>query len=120
MSAFEQATPPSGADPVDAAAVETWRIRSGRPRFPVDLTTESFPAEDPAAEAAIDTTKGCFLGQESVAKTATFGHPTHLVRAFTVDGPAAVPTRSSQGTRPSGPSRAPPRSGSGRQQKEPR
>ena len=73
---------------VDAAIVDAWRIRQGLARFPADLSSDSFPAEDPAAQAAIDTTKGCFLGQESVAKIRNLGHPTHLVRAFR--GPAGV------------------------------
>lgn len=63
-------------------AVEGWRVRHGRARFPRDLTAASTPAEDPDAEGAIDSTKGCFLGQEAVAKIRNLGHPTHLVRAF--------------------------------------
>ncbi len=64
---------------IDDEALEIWRIRHGVVRFPIDLTAESIPAEDPATEATIDTAKGCFLGQESVAKVRNLGRPPFVV-----------------------------------------
>jgi tRNA-modifying protein YgfZ len=61
-------------------ALEVRRIRRGIPRFPMDLTEESVPAEA-ALDDLIDVTKGCFLGQESVAKIRNLGHPAKLVAA---------------------------------------
>jgi folate-binding protein YgfZ len=61
-----------------------WRIRRGVARFPIDLTEESVPAEA-GLDALIDTTKGCFLGQESVAKIRNLGHPARVVRALRSD-----------------------------------
>jgi folate-binding protein YgfZ len=52
---------------VGGEALEVWRIRRGVARFPIDLTEGSVPAEA-GLDALIDTGKGCFLGQESVAK----------------------------------------------------
>ncbi len=66
------------------AALEVRRIRRGVPRFPVDLTPDSVPAEA-ALDDLIDLTKGCFLGQESVAKIRNLGHPAKLVRAARTD-----------------------------------
>jgi folate-binding protein YgfZ len=71
----------SGFVPVDPAAVETVRIRRGIPRFPVDLDEDSLPAETDL-EQSFDFTKGCFLGQESVAKVRNLGHPARVVIAF--------------------------------------
>jgi folate-binding protein YgfZ len=71
----------SGFVPVDPAAVETVRIRRGIPRFPVDLDEDSLPAEADL-EQSFDFTKGCFLGQESVAKVRNLGHPARVVIAF--------------------------------------
>lgn len=68
----------SGFVGVDPVAVETLRIRRGIPRFPVDLDEDSLPAEADL-EQAIDFTKGCFLGQESVAKVRNLGHPARVV-----------------------------------------
>jgi len=70
-----------GAIEASAEALERWRILHGLPRFPVDLDEESLPAEA-ALEDAIDLTKGCFLGQESVAKVRGLGHPTRVVLAL--------------------------------------
>jgi folate-binding protein YgfZ len=71
----------SGFVPVDPEAVETVRIRRGVPRFPVDLDEDSLPAEADL-EPSFDFTKGCFLGQESVAKVRNLGHPARVVIAL--------------------------------------
>jgi folate-binding protein YgfZ len=60
------------------AALERWRIRRGVPRMGVDLGTDALPAEA-GLDSAIDFTKGCFLGQESVAKVRNLGHPPRAV-----------------------------------------
>ncbi len=63
-----------------AGAVEAWRIRSGVPRFPVDLDEDSLPAEGGLDDGiVIDRSKGCYLGQESVAKVRNLGHPTRAI-----------------------------------------
>jgi folate-binding protein YgfZ len=74
-----------------AEAGEVWRIRRGVPRFPTDLDEESLPAEA-GLEYLIDFTKGCFLGQEAVAKVRNLGHPPRVVLALR----AAVPARSGE------------------------
>lgn len=62
-------------------ALEAWRIRRGVARFPVDLTEGSVPAEA-GLDHLIDAEKGCFLGQESVAKIRNLGHPARVIRAL--------------------------------------
>ena len=71
----------AGLIPVSPDAVDALRIRRGIPRFPVDLDEESLPAEADL-EPTIDLTKGCFLGQESVAKVRNLGHPPRVVLAM--------------------------------------
>lgn len=68
-----------------AAAVDAWRIRRGVVRFPLDVGEDSIPAEA-GLERLIDFTKGCFLGQESVAKVRNLGHPSKVVLALRADG----------------------------------
>jgi hypothetical protein len=72
-------------------AGDVWRIRRGVPRFPTDLDEESLPAEA-GLEYLIDFTKGCFLGQEAVAKVRNLGHPPRAVLALR----AAVPVGSGE------------------------
>lgn len=76
---------------VAPAAVEVWRIRVGRPRMGVDFDRSSIPAET-GLEDVIDETKGCFLGQESVARVRNLGHPPRLLRHL--EAPGAVPAGS--------------------------
>jgi tRNA-modifying protein YgfZ len=68
----------AGLTEATAEAVERWRVRRGTPRMGVDFGPDALPAEA-GLEAAIDFTKGCFLGQESVAKVRNLGHPPRAV-----------------------------------------
>jgi hypothetical protein len=79
-------------------AAEAWRIRRGVPRFPVDIDEDSLPAESGLDDqVTIDRTKGCYLGQESVAKVRNLGHPARVVLALRssvrVDAGATIVTR---------------------------
>jgi tRNA-modifying protein YgfZ len=70
----------AGLGRADLAAAEARRIRLGHPRFGFDLDAESLPAEAGLDSAPVtDRTKGCFLGQESIAKIANLGHPPRVV-----------------------------------------
>lgn len=79
---------PGDAVRVGAEALEAWRIRHGIAGFPIDLDADSLPAEAGLdAEPVIDRTKGCYLGQESVARVRNLGHPVRLVLAVRADAP---------------------------------
>jgi folate-binding protein YgfZ len=80
-----------GAVEASPEAGEVWRIRRGMPRFPTDFDEESLPAEA-GLEYLIDFTKGCFLGQEAVAKVRNLGHPPRVVLALR----AAIPVRTGE------------------------
>jgi tRNA-modifying protein YgfZ len=71
----------------DAGAVESWRVWIGRPRMGHDFDGSSLPA-DAGLESTIDVAKGCFLGQESVARVRNLGHPRTALRHVSLDGPA--------------------------------
>jgi folate-binding protein YgfZ len=72
--------PDAGSVTVGTEAFESWRIRLGLARFPVDLNPDSLPAEAGLdIEPVIDRTKGCYLGQESVARVRNLGHPPRVV-----------------------------------------
>ena len=80
-------------------AFEAWRVRRGVARFPIDLDEESLPAEAGLdREPVIDRSKGCYLGQESVAKVRNLGHPTRVVVPAILDGAASAGDRIRSGT----------------------
>ena len=62
-----------------SASAEAWRIIHGIARMGPDFDQRSLPSEA-ALESTIDATKGCFLGQESVARIANLGHPPRVLR----------------------------------------
>jgi len=79
---------------VGSTALEAWRIRRGAPRMEADFGQDALPAEA-GLEDTIDFEKGCFLGQESVAKVRNLGHPPRVLLpvrapAGTVAGTAVV------------------------------
>jgi folate-binding protein YgfZ len=74
--------PPPGVPEVDASAYESLRIRSGVPHMGAELTGATIPAEAGrwVVDASVSFTKGCFTGQELVARiNSRGGHvPRHL------------------------------------------
>jgi folate-binding protein YgfZ len=85
-----QITDPLAASFVRAEeeALERSRIALGIPRFGVDFQEGALPAEA-GLEETIDFTKGCFLGQESVAKVRNLGHPPTVLLALRASEPVA-------------------------------
>lgn len=80
--------PSDGSVLVGREALETWRIRRGIARFPIDLDADSLPAEAGLdVEPVIDRAKGCYLGQESVARVRNLGHPARVVLAVRAQRP---------------------------------
>jgi folate-binding protein YgfZ len=68
--------------------LEIRRIRRGDVRMGADFGSDALPAEA-GLEGAIDLTKGCFLGQESVAKVRNLGHPPRVLRHVRSQTPVA-------------------------------
>ncbi len=79
----------AGAEPVTEAAAEIVRVESGRPRFGREMTTATIPQEAGINERAVDFTKGCYIGQETVARLHYRGKPNRHLRGLRLAGPAA-------------------------------
>ena len=60
---------------MSAEAAELARIESGRPRFGSEMGPETMPAEAGIVERAVDFEKGCYIGQEPVARLHYRGRP---------------------------------------------
>jgi folate-binding protein YgfZ len=68
--------------PVSEEAVEILRVESGRPRFGHDMTEASMPAEAGIVTRSVDFTKGCYIGQEPVARLHYRGKPNRHLRGL--------------------------------------
>lgn len=77
-----------GAIPAVHDAFETARIEAGVPRFGSDMTPENFPGETGILERAVSFAKGCYPGQETVARMHYRGHPNRNLHRFVIDGPS--------------------------------
>jgi len=65
------------------------RIESGRPRFLFDVGTDTIPQEAGLNERAVSFTKGCYVGQETVARLHYKGKPNRHLRGLRLS--AAMP-----------------------------
>ncbi|HWO15584.1 MAG TPA: glycine cleavage T C-terminal barrel domain-containing protein [Solirubrobacterales bacterium] len=77
----------AGANEVGAEAAEILRVESGAPRFGAEMGTRTMPAEAGIVEAAVSFTKGCYIGQETVARLHYKGRPNRLLRGLRLVGP---------------------------------
>ncbi len=80
-----------GAVPAGLHAYETARVEAGVPRFGSDITPENFPAEAGILERAVSFEKGCYPGQETVARMHYRGHPNKKLARFVVEGSTVSP-----------------------------
>ncbi len=78
----------AGATRVSDAAAEVVRVERGRPRYGVDLDDTVIPQEAGLNERAVSFTKGCYVGQETVARLFYRGKPNRHLRGLRLDGPA--------------------------------
>ena len=69
------------------AAFDALRIESGTPLFGVDFDEENLPQEVGRDELAISFTKGCYLGQETVARIDALGHVNQQLAGVRFAGP---------------------------------
>ena len=69
--------------------LETWRIVNGRPKVGVDVLEQDLPQEA-GFEDVVAFGKGCYLGQEAVAKMRNLGHPRRMVVALRAGGPVSA------------------------------
>jgi tRNA-modifying protein YgfZ len=90
--------PPIGVPEVDASAYESLRVRSGVPRMGAELTGATIPAEAGqwVIDASVSFTKGCFTGQELVARIdSRGGHVPRRLRGLIADAGEQPPVGAS-------------------------
>ncbi|KAA9148969.1 folate-binding protein YgfZ [Microbacterium lushaniae] len=71
-------------------AVEALRIAAWRPRIAADADERVLPHELDWLRTAVHLSKGCYRGQETVAKVHNLGHPPRRVVALQLDGSDSI------------------------------
>ena len=72
-------------------ALEALRIAAWRPRFATEVDDRSIPHELDWLRSAVHLSKGCYRGQETVAKVHNLGHPPRRLVMLHLDGVTPSP-----------------------------
>jgi folate-binding protein YgfZ len=73
---------------VSEEAAECVRIEAGRPRLGLDMDADTMPQEAGINERAVSFSKGCYVGQETVARLHYRGKPNRHLRGLRLSEPA--------------------------------
>ena len=79
-----------GAEPVSEEAAEIVRVESGRPRFGREMSATTIPQEAGINDRAVSFTKGCYIGQETVARLHYKGKPNRRLVGLRLSASAAA------------------------------
>lgn len=71
---------------LDADALDAMRIAAGTPRFGREIDDRVLPAEAGLVERAVSLSKGCYPGQEPIARLHYRGHANRGLRVLVLDG----------------------------------
>ncbi len=82
----------AGAVQASEAAAEIVRVERGRPRYGIDLDESTIPQEAALNERAVSFTKGCYVGQETVARLHYKGKPNRHLQGLRLSEPVAPGT----------------------------
>jgi folate-binding protein YgfZ len=80
----------AGAIQISEATAEIVRVESGRPRYGVDLDETVIPQEAGLNDRAVSFTKGCYTGQETVARLFYRGKPNRHLRGIKLAEPSTL------------------------------
>jgi folate-binding protein YgfZ len=92
----------AGAVEIAEDAAECLRIERGRPRYGVDLDDGVIPQEAGLNDRAVSFTKGCYVGQETVARLFYRGKPNRHLRGLRASAPLSPGTALTYEGRPAG------------------
>jgi folate-binding protein YgfZ len=88
--AIETALIDRGATAIGEQAAECVRVERGRPRYGMDMDEGTIPQEAGINDRAVSFTKGCYVGQETVARLHYRGKPNRHLRGMRLSAPAAT------------------------------
>jgi len=76
---------------LDPQTFDVLRIEAGTPVFGKDISEKSLPQEIGRDDRAINFVKGCYLGQETVARIDAVGHVNQILRGLRIEPSSACP-----------------------------
>ncbi len=82
----------------DASVLEVLRVEAGTPRLGSELGEDVLPAEAGLIGRAVDLRKGCYTGQEIVARMESRGSAAHRLVGFRFETAAGAEARAPVGT----------------------
>jgi folate-binding protein YgfZ len=74
------------APTIDSDELERMRIEAGTPRYGSEIDERVLPAEAGLVERAVSLTKGCYPGQEPIARLHYRGHANRALRVLRLEG----------------------------------
>ena len=80
----------AGATPAGSWAADALRIPTRRPRWGVDTDDKTIPNEVSWLQTAVHLNKGCYRGQETVARVHNLGRPPRRLVMLNLDGSAGI------------------------------
>jgi tRNA-modifying protein YgfZ len=76
---------------IDAASFDLLRIEAGTPVFGSEVTDKNLPQEFGRDDRAINFVKGCYLGQETVARIDALGHVNQVMKGLYFEPGSPIP-----------------------------
>jgi len=80
---------------ISAQAQETLRIEAGIPVFGKDMDSKNILPETGLEHSSVSYNKGCYIGQEVIARIKTYGAPNFALMGLTFEGPVSPPMNGS-------------------------
>jgi len=77
---------PHGLQPIGLEALNSLRIEAGIPKYGIDMDESNFPMEAGLEAKAISYTKGCYIGQETIARADAQGHMNKRLMGLELSG----------------------------------
>lgn len=92
MGAIQEAGRDLGLETAGPELMEIWRIEAGLPTYGIDIGPATIPQEVGRTALAISFTKGCYLGQETVARLDAMGHVNKVLCGLLIESarPAGI------------------------------
>jgi folate-binding protein YgfZ len=81
----------AGATPAGLQGYHVLRVEAGTPLYGIDIDETNLPQEVGRTDQAVSLTKGCYIGQETIARIRTYGHVNRSLVGLRLAAEGAAP-----------------------------